>query len=183
MSSFRKSLVGLAGLLALVSAVAILTPRTGLGQPNAPIPTQLNVHVKNTLLDVRDVDNPARQPVQADAECSSEQLGCFLTIYTVPAGKRLVIEYASMEANIPEGQITQLRVTTVAGGVPSGHRLPLSAPSVTFGSGGGHLTSVGQQVRLYADPGTSVVVVSLRTSNVGTATFRFTISGHLVDVP
>src|SRR5437870_8952863 len=65
----------------------------------APSPT--NVNVVNTTaspMPVRDVDNPARQPFQA------EVVGGFadgasttgdVTITTVPAGKRLIIEDAS----------------------------------------------------------------------------------------
>src|SRR5439155_17389827 len=65
-------------------------------------PSPSNVNVVNTTaspVPVRDVDNPSRQPFQA------EVVGGFadgasttgdITIATVPAGKRLVIEHVSV---------------------------------------------------------------------------------------
>src|SRR5437899_3945 len=82
----------------------------------APSPTNVNVvntpnvNVVNTTaspVPVRDVDNPARQPFQAEA------MGGFadgasttgdITIGAVPAGKRLVIEYVSVFGTMLPGQ-------------------------------------------------------------------------------
>src|SRR5437899_6396572 len=65
----------------------------------APSPT--NVNVVNTTaspVPVRDVDNPARQPFQAEAVggfADGASTTGDITIGAVPAGKRLVIEYVS----------------------------------------------------------------------------------------
>jgi hypothetical protein len=202
MYKFKKSLFALAGMMALIGAVSLLTPLTGQSQtntvgptkpvlvvnsPSEPVPVTGTVNVGNLgdgPLPVRDVDNPARQPVQADAFCDGTgATGCFTRIFEVPPGKRLVIEYASMQAGIPAGQVALFEIQTLAGGASSSvqHSFPLSAPSVS-GFGGG-LTAVGQQVRVYADPGISVGVAGRRNIVAGDARFNFTISGYLVDVP
>src|SRR6516165_5539786 len=59
--------------------------------------------------------NDAIQPVAASASCTSPSntIGCGpATIYTVPTGKRLVIEYASMDACVLPGQTVELSVYT-----------------------------------------------------------------------
>ena len=56
--------------------------------------------------------NDVIQPGQAKASCNATGLGCFLTFYTLPAGKRLVIEYASMNVCILPGQSARLTIST-----------------------------------------------------------------------
>ncbi|HEV8482178.1 MAG TPA: hypothetical protein VGV87_01360, partial [Blastocatellia bacterium] len=74
-------------------------------------------------LEIRDRDNPARQPFQASVACSNSGTDCISVITTVPAGKRLVIEYVSMIAGIPAGEIAILQIQTLAGGVVQFHSL------------------------------------------------------------
>ena len=136
----------------------------------------------NQLVLVRDVDNPALQPVQANASCNSNSVdSCEVTIFTVPLGKRLVIEYVSMGATIPPSQGATLTIDTFAGGAEATHLFPLSPPAVPIL--GTTRTFLGQQVRIYADPGKTVLVQALRTSTAGNATFEFSISGYLVNLP
>ena len=128
---------------------------------------------------VRDVDNPARQPVHAEANCSDDEgSACETVIFAVPAGKRLVIEYASMGARVSDVQVSRMGIRTTVGGQEILHRLPPTPPAPAVNSS----TSTGEQLRLYADPGTSVSVVGAGTDSNGTGDFFFTISGHLVDV-
>jgi hypothetical protein len=152
-----------------------------------------SVLIDNTVGDpvrVRNV-NDANQPVQAQASCLTTALGCLPTIYTVPAGKRLVIEYASMRVCILPGQSATLEIATTVGGQSASHYLngtpPAAGPgTVAIGCNSGTPSSevaTGQQVRIYADAGTGVVVTGSRNGNVGTASFHFSISGYLVDVP
>jgi len=74
----------------------------------APSPT--NVNVVNTTaspVPVRDVDNPARQPFQAEAVggfADGASTTGDITIGAVPAGKRLVIEYVSVFGTMLPGQ-------------------------------------------------------------------------------
>ncbi|HEV8482243.1 MAG TPA: hypothetical protein VGV87_01685, partial [Blastocatellia bacterium] len=55
-----------------------------------------------------------------------------------------------------------------------------STPSVSFGT---PRATIGQQVRLYADPASLVGVSAVRSGLAGTADFEITISGYLVDLP
>ena len=122
---------------------------------------------------VRDVDNPARQPVQAFAFCSTTAgaFGCFNDIFAVPVGKRLVIEYASMDASLMPGDALRGSIITSVGGEQLEHRLTPTPPAINTS------TSAGQEVRLYADPETTVHVHGVRSNSDGHGVFIFTISG------
>src|SRR5947207_4073698 len=101
MFKLKQSLIAFAGLLLLISLIAAVSPSSTRGQGNSGnAPPPFNVNVVNTPLPVtgtisvgnlgdaplpvRDVDNPARQPVQFEFNGLND--------YQVPAGKRLVIE-------------------------------------------------------------------------------------------
>ena len=127
---------------------------------------------------VRDADNAARHPTQARANCSDDEGSCGVLIYVVPAGKRLVIEYASMRAHATGAQISRMQISTVVAGEEILHYLPPTPPAPTVDSD----TSVGQVVRLYADAGTPVLVSGSPTNSSVTAFYGFAISGYLVDV-
>lgn len=154
MYKFKNSFIALIGLLILIAGIAVINPRSGLGQkreaevqrialaPN-PSPPTLNVNLVNTPLPVMgtinvgatpnvmlvsDVDNPARQPVQVEVNCQiqSPQNSCEEDIYTVPAGKRLVIEYASMRAEINAGQWAHFQIGAFVEGRLARHDFPLT---------------------------------------------------------
>jgi hypothetical protein len=180
MFSFKKSLTALVGLLAFVSMVVVLMPFVSRGQGNsgnAP-PTQ-NVNVVNTPLPVQDIDSPGRQPVTAEGSCSDS--GCSDTVYTVPAGKRLIVEYASITANIPPGKVARWRLFANNGGQQVELNFPLTQPPVIFGVLS--QSTAGQQVRLYADAGSEVRMNGTTSDNGTPSNYIFSISGYLVDVP
>ena len=100
---------------------------------------------------------------------------------TVPAGKRLVIEFVSAHGQVPAGEHVELfHLNTVAG--PFGgatHDLLVQAqPAAVSGDA---IFRASQQVRIYADPGTTVTAL-IRTSTLGTTTCAIAISGYLVDL-
>lgn len=140
-----------------------------------------DVRVINPLsmpANVRDV-NEARQPVQAAVSCVvDEGSGCLRVIYTVPSGKRLVIEYASMKTKLEDAHISRMTIHTTIGGEEITHYLTPTPPTPLVDTE----TSVGQELRLYADPGTSVLVSGTPFNSDGSNGFAFTISGYLVDV-
>ena len=198
MFQFRKSLLALAGALALVGAVSLLAPLTGHGQPETvgptkpvlvvnsqsqPVPVTGTISVGNlgdAPLPVRDVDSPGRQPVTAEGSCSGS--GCTATVYTVPAGKRLIVEYASITANIPVGKVARWRLfTNNAGQQGAELNFPLTQPPAIFGILS--QTTAGQQVRLYAEAGSEVRMNGTTSDNATPSNYIFAISGHLVDVP
>jgi hypothetical protein len=150
-------------------------------------PSANTVRLTNTLtspLPVRDVDF-GRQPFQ-DSASDTQQPGTnasTITIATVPAGKRLVIEFLSALAQMPAGQsLVGCQINTIAppfGGVT--HELLINEqPAFVNGDA---LWRASQHLRLYADPGSSVRMLVTRDSSAGQALFLATVSGYLVDVP
>jgi hypothetical protein len=134
-------------------------------------------------LEIRDLDNPARQPFQATRTCTAvaQVAGCSFNL-AVPAGKRLVLEYVSLLARLPAGQVVAFDIETTVNDAPVVHRLPFSPPAIDMFNTGSQ-TSIGQQVRLYADPGTTFSINANRAPSAGGATFIFSISGYLVNIP
>lgn len=123
--------------------------------------------VSHGQTDVRDLDNPARQPFQAELQ---RQLRIPVAagressqVAEVPAGKRLVIEHVSFrvksqEATLPGSSQPRFRVfaslVTKANGVAANHELIVN--QTDFGAASSNAAS--QPVRAYADPGSLVFV-------------------------
>jgi hypothetical protein len=90
--------------------------------------------------------------------------------FTVPAGKRLVLEYVSGVIDFSQnGILHRIRIRTSVNGVVGDH---YAVDSSTLARG------VGQGVRIYADPGTTVEVAGL-----GKSVVTVTLSGHLETAP
>ncbi len=177
----------------VTGSVSVTGAVTGTVTGTVGLAPGASVLIDNTVGDpvrVRNV-NDAIQPIQARSSCLVNALGCLPTIYTVPAGKRLVIEYASMNVCVLPGQSATLSIATTVGGQSVFHYLngtpPAAGPgTASIGCNSGLPSSevaTGQQVKIYADPGTFVVLTGSRNSTVGSANFQFSISGYLVDVP
>ncbi len=127
--------------------------------------------------------NDARQPFQLATNSTQNGTNVSVeTIGTVPAGKRLVIEFVTMTGQVPAGQHAEIfEITTSTdplGGVS--HQLVINPqPDAVIGDA---LFRSSQQVKLYANAGTQVNVLFRRSSSAGLATFGATISGYLVDM-
>jgi hypothetical protein len=122
-------------------------------------------------------DNPV-EPVQRSANTDLADGDGFkrVVIYTVPAGKRLVIEglHAYSRSDRPEGTSFHF-----IGEVPRARGAGF--PETTFDVGLATEQGIaGQTVRLYLAPGGSLSFVVERTDVTGWATFSYTISGYLV---
>jgi hypothetical protein len=135
---------------------------------------------------VRDVDT-ARQPFQAqyNFEISEGSYGVGgLTAVTVPARKRLVLEYFSIRLTIPQGQSPQdgptIEVTN--GGQLVEYWLPPPTYSGTL-AGTTYVYVSSEPVTLYGDPGTTIGVGASRSALTGTARVKVSLSGYLVNVP
>lgn len=130
---------------------------------------------------VYDVDNPALQPFQQYVHLVFDptQLGGGKT-FTVPADKRLVIEFVSGNVALRQGSVSNFTVTTTVNGIIGKHRLVVTSQGP---SGGLPISyTVSQNMRVYADPGTTVIVFVNATLG-GEGGFDATISGYLVDLP
>ena len=122
---------------------------------------------------VEEQNNPGFEPFQRVVNCFESSISGTLcvpsAIVTVPAGKRLVIEYVS-------GKIAFLgnliKLTTTAGGQQGTYSWLLS-------EGDGLL--FGTSARIYADPESRLVVWS--DGGIGPGSGEFVISGHLVTLP
>jgi hypothetical protein len=159
-------------LLALPAGLAWADKPTPVTVTNTPLPVTVSGTVSGSTsitgtVDVRNVDNPDRQPLQA-VICDFGNLGVsgaptcgsLFQTFSVPAGKRLVIEFLSgscmMSANIGFNMSFS---TTVNGTTAS---MPLLFTRNAFDS---RFAGLAQSTRLYADPGT---VVGITSSSVGT---------------
>lgn len=106
----------------------------------------------------------ARGDVRADAAIS------------VPAGKRLVIEYVSAIGFVPSGQSLSFSILTKLGNAPEKEHFLLTQKT----SSGSYVAS--QLTRIYADSPQATVRVDLNSPSDGGYHIKFTISGSLMDV-
>ncbi len=135
---------------------------------------------------VKDVDNPIRQPVFLEGRYFADPsenyvTGEFAIDYTVPPGKRLVVEFISVgAADIPMSDATAYEARVgVPGGVSSLDAFYLGMPFV----GGAYRAS--QPLRVYYSAGTQFRVACSRlhvTAAVGQGNCHAIASGYLVDV-
>ena len=210
MFKLKQSLIAFAGLSLLAGIFAAVTPLTGQSQTDTvgparpvlvvnsqsePVPVTGTVSVSNlggAPLPVRDVDNPARQPFQANI--IDIPIGLPNPVFfTVPAGKRLVIEYVSADIEADNTQCPnapRYELTTTAGGVTLDHFF-YTKDAGTLGTSVNDDTKafgLSQQTRIYADPNTQVRL-DIRTGTFPTCGFHLNegsgirVSGYLVDVP
>ncbi len=180
MYKFKNSLIVFTGLLALMSLIALVTPRTGAGQNNKA-PQDVRLVGTAVTQPVRDVDNPVRQAIQLEQDLAIPD-GVFTgsnTALVVPGGKRLVIEFASGTALLPAGQKMLAKIQTSL----NNHVVPHTLALTSQGNFGSDVYCVSQQTRIYADPGSTVTFSASRNGNAGDASLSLTISGYLVDVP
>jgi hypothetical protein len=143
----------------------------------------VNVASLPTVL-VQSRDEPARQPFQrfGSFEIEAPAFGGNDS-FTVPAGKRLVIEYVSFRSNILTGanQIVSFSLGNQGGGSIGGFGF---VPQTTIDSA---VSTTGyiahESLRAYCDPGTNVSITAIRNSTVGSDTVSYTITGFFVNVP
>lgn len=131
---------------------------------------------------VRNVEREVRQPFQRQFALDwQDGVDLAEAEYQVPAGKRLVVEYASFWAYLPpNGQTVFVRIVTSVSGSQAFHTIALQKREdygVLKQFDGAHL------VHLHADPGSTVRVSAGRLPFTGLANAGLTLSGYLVDVP
>jgi hypothetical protein len=165
-----------------VSATITGTPSvTVTGTPAvsvANLPTGTAGPAATTALATKSLDNPALQPFQKQVTCAA--VGSCMASFTVPAGKQLVIEYLQFTSfeNDPNANPTyDYSLQTAAGGQALIYTF---APGVRLRPN----NPLGEhQVRIYADPGSTVFFSGLASNNTAAISYFATLSGHLVNVP
>ena len=147
-----------------------------------PLPVTGSVNVSNLP--------PAREPVQFyfSHYCPTNGLGCgYVTMYTVPSDKRLVIEYVSFRiSQLTDPDVLAPSIQTSVGGTLVPHTLGISSDVVTGLGGGSDGTVVfAENVKLYADPDTNVQAGFTRTIGVSDYGYfmSISVSGYLEAVP
>jgi hypothetical protein len=169
----------LASALALTSAYA-----------ESPVPVdvnvvnQANVNVINKVdnpVPVGDVQNPAFNPFQVDTRFSLGR-GEGAAEAVLPGagqpGQRVVIEHVTVAASVPEGQqiVAYIKVGEIE------HSLVLTSQG---NWGNSRRLRASQPIRLYSVGGGDGIAFAgvERSSSSGSASFYFTVSGYLVDLP
>jgi hypothetical protein len=173
-TKMKNTITKLTLALGVVAALAAARPAPLFAAPGGGTVTPMLV---------KDVDQAARQPFQFTAMYDSVQNGENAgnsSAFTVPAGKRLVIEQVSVRLVTPggKGQAGSFYIATKVGGVTASHSIPLvyqGAFSFTPSRDTFNASAPGQ---LYAT----------RTAGFDSTYFdSFTvfvgISGYYVDVP
>lgn len=107
--------------------------------------------------------------------------------FTVPAGKRLVIENVSGTAYIASGQkflVTGAKISVLVNGIQQAWVVQQYTPTFMGTQAGGlsnfDIYSFSQQTTAYVEPGGTVETYFEKTG--GVAGVSYTIVGHLVDV-
>jgi hypothetical protein len=202
MSRLKNHLLAASGFAILVVGLMFTSPAPSNAVPGpqdvivvnpAAMPVPTAAQGITTISGNVNVTNPMANPVFSLGEvirpfhafANSTQSGnnvSTVDVATVPAGHRLVIEFVSMVGQVPPTQHVEiLSVTTSTdpvGGVS--HQLLINAqPAAVIGDA---IFRASQEVRLYANPGTTVRALFRRNSGIGDATFGITISGRLVPV-
>jgi hypothetical protein len=124
---------------------------------------------------------PSVEAVQISAGgiLPSGQVTTAQTKYTVPAGKRLHIEYIWMGGFASEGQVLRAAVGTIVNRV-IGYYTYHTAPVVTLPQYR-YDADAGFPVSIYADPGTDVTIWGNRTGgDSGEALIQVLVSGRLL---
>jgi len=154
------------------------------GQGNVKVheqgtPTVLLNDSEDHPITVRDLDSPTR-PFQREFEPTTTHL---CEEYPVPADRRLVIEYVSGVYSVDPTLPAHIEVTTSAGGVSVHHIVPLTRVSFPTNGVDAPEFAAGEQVRIYANPDSTVQVCGVW--NVEPTGFPgiVAISGHTVAVP
>jgi hypothetical protein len=103
-------------------------------------------------------------------------------LFLVPAGKRLVIEFASARAQIIGSETVQVDLVTTVNGEEARHALVMSE------QGRGRLAALdawsgAQPMRVYADPDTAVLIEMTTLGRGGSWSYGpVSFSGYLVDL-
>jgi hypothetical protein len=181
MPKFRRLVWVVLGLSAIAVGVGTISSRPVAAAPLASAP----INVK--------VVNPPAQPVPV-SDAQTQPFGILINpvlsdgairgdaSFTVPSGQRLIIDFVGGNVCLPAGQKAAFDVTVQIGTIESNYVLA-AIPQGTFNSlAGCDDFAVSQQVRIYADPNTTVDFGVVRSDSTGRTFAGIGVSGHLVNV-
>jgi len=189
MHSVSSKVAGGAIVAILAIAGALMSSKSAVADASKdvvvtplPLPVIISGNSNANAVWTRSV-NDGVQPVQAKASIGlfpGQPFSADVVLYNVGPNRRLVMEYASAICALPAGQAISLSFMTTAGGIVDNHVLQSSFPAPP---GANANSSIGQPVRFYADPGTSVISYITRTDTSGSASCNLEFSGYLAPLP
>ena len=156
------------------------------GTPTVALAADASVRLSNgsnNPVPVRDIDN-LQQPFQKTVIAPSIPSGSAITdvTFSVPDGKRLVLEFASINGGVPSGQTLTAFLQTHVGDEFNAIFPIVMTPVGSFGTL--NVFHASQPIKLYADRGTMVRCAAIRSGTTDNASaVVFTLAGYLVDVP
>ena len=182
MRTLKKSLMTLTGLLMLIGIIAVATPFKGYSQQSAEAITEVKV-VNPASAPVLTTDAPI-QLIQREVILSfSSSLGVITDqlLYTVPAGKKLIIENASVLGEIQQNQrLVLVSMSTTINSITIEHPLPIQQRD-NYAAAGQAFALANIPLRLYATAGTAIKVSAIRDTTGLSASVRVAFSGYLVN--
>jgi hypothetical protein len=158
-----------------------------------PVPVAGNVAVSNARtspVPVVAVDNPARQPFQFSRSLTfspaTGQTSCAGPCFSVPAGKRMVIEFVSVIAEVGSGEkvlsleivqfpISQSSIVHFLPPVFVGTNNPFQNNSDMF--------LISQKIKMYLDASTGADIEVFKNVSTSNGSISANLSGYLIDVP
>jgi hypothetical protein len=166
----------------LLGAFIVFKPIDANAQYSSP------VRVINALTQPvpnRDVDQPARQAFDAQATVTipANAFGGSATFnFTIPAGKRAVVEFVSLLGELPTGQqVNFVKLSGILNNQGMEHYVPVIKQ--VAGASGFDRFVAGQPVTIYADPSAIFVEVTRSSTSVVGTQFFVRISGHFISMP
>jgi hypothetical protein len=131
---------------------------------------------------VRDADNPARQPFALSHFFALAE-GSFVEFFTftVPPGKRLVVEYVSGSGGAPNGRRIGLQVTTLNAGSFTTFAFPSTFLDTACVAEACDTLFINHLTRLYSEPG-PLRLALFRSHGDGFVSAEVSISGYFVDM-
>ena len=178
----RKTATTLGGIFFAVLLIAALAPKATHAVAAALV--QITNTAANPVPN-RDVDNGPRQAVTLQALASTsvenivfEEQNGNGTAYTVPAGKRLVIEFISGSFTTPAG--AHLANAFIFGNTSSGQYADYLSPNLVT-AGNFNVYQLAQPMWAYYDEGTAIRIAVTLTSGSFATSGIFTLRGYLVD--
>lgn len=162
---------------------------------NTPLPVTGDINATITAsspVPVQAVDSPARQPFQASVGVNIADGSFFsgdITGFSVPRGKRLILETATFDIQLPSPQqviAPEVRVTGAGATVefPVVVQTEGTIPVLVNGQAQNQTQYSGSQhISFVADSGTDVFFSVVRSANSQAVTGIFNVAGYLVDTP
>jgi hypothetical protein len=157
---------------------------TGMGRAVADAAKEaLIVNTPAQAVPVHDINNPPRQPFQKEiivnliqGSDTGEEF-----VFTVPAGKRLVVEHASATAFVPVGQKVRMFLVSRLNSQLTSEALVATPQGII--DNGRDVFVASHPVRLYAGSGDFVRAVAIRSDSAVNGFVFFSVAGYLIDEP